>query len=455
MEKIYINKLSKKRIITSLLWGISSAMAMAAFSQQQVFQSQAFSQPPQHILKLGENLFPVQKDVALPKYALSLAGQTPMGDFLYSNPQDHLGNGAFGVVQKGTALKFNGSQVSEATNKIVKHGNNLAQEALMGDYLNRLPFRHPAIVIPVKLFDPNKPFEIQIAQDKVDGIDFQKALFFNDPNTSPYAGGYPNTLWSALGMYATLADGVAYLHANGILHRDLKPDNIMLQRNPAQPGSFSLKIIDFGIAVFAGNNDNIPLGTPSYMPSELLMMASGFSSNAFRWIFGEPLTCLPGFPFINYTQDSYALALLLPAVLFGREGAAFTSNCCSLNQFSLSFPSPLFLMWRDQEESYLLNLAQRNNPGNQEIAKCAQFSNFLVLNRFNPQAQAQVQRCDQYLSGVSRAHGRGQRLLDAILGYNPQQTRAKAKAYARQQAFQFIFSHFSSLNQRMYAQTRK
>jgi serine/threonine protein kinase len=222
----------------------------------------------------------------------------------------------------------------------------------------------------------------------------------------------------------------------------------MLQKNPDHAGFFSLKFIDFGIAVFMGNNDPV-FGPLPYMPPELLI-TRGFSPNAFRWIFGEPLSSLPGFPLTNYTQDSYALALLLPAILFGSQGVMFTSNYCFPNLLS---PSQLFLRWRDWEESRLLSIAQGNNPGNQQIAQCAQFSNFLVSHRFDPQVQAQVQNCDQYLSGVSRANMGRHRLWGVILGHNSIQNRIDAKNYARQQAFQFILSHFSSLNQRMYVQT--
>lgn len=41
-----------------------------------------------------------------------------------------------------------------------------------------------------------------------------------------------------------LLEGVAYLHANNIVHGDLKPNNIILKDKK----SLSIKIIDFGFS---------------------------------------------------------------------------------------------------------------------------------------------------------------------------------------------------------------
>jgi eukaryotic-like serine/threonine-protein kinase len=64
-------------------------------------------------------------------------------------------------------------------------------------------------------------------------------------------------------------------HAVGVVHRDLKPDNIFLVKDPGRPGGIRVKILDFGIAKLAGDRfqkrtteGGTILGTPVYMAPE-------------------------------------------------------------------------------------------------------------------------------------------------------------------------------------------
>ncbi|HSR95844.1 MAG TPA: serine/threonine-protein kinase [Kofleriaceae bacterium] len=65
-------------------------------------------------------------------------------------------------------------------------------------------------------------------------------------------------------------------HVVGVVHRDLKPDNIILVRDPGAPGSIRVKILDFGIAKLIGDRfgarpqsrGGTILGTPAYMAPE-------------------------------------------------------------------------------------------------------------------------------------------------------------------------------------------
>ena len=94
-----------------------------------------------------------------------------------------------------------------------------------------------------------------------------------------------------------IVSGVEYLHANWILHRDLKTSNLLLN-NRGQ-----LKIADFGMARYTANpppNLTQLVVTLWYRAPELLLGASAYSTEIDIWslgcIFAELLTKDPLFP---------------------------------------------------------------------------------------------------------------------------------------------------------------
>jgi serine/threonine-protein kinase len=99
-------------------------------------------------------------------------------------------------------------------------------------------------------------------------------------------------------------------HVAGVVHRDLKPDNIYLVRDPSAPGAVRVKVLDFGIAKLgadrfgekAKTQGGTILGTPAYMAPEQCKGTSEVDARADLYALGcimfELLTGRP--PFIAH-----------------------------------------------------------------------------------------------------------------------------------------------------------
>jgi serine/threonine-protein kinase len=71
-----------------------------------------------------------------------------------------------------------------------------------------------------------------------------------------------------VGVVARAADALGYAHREGVVHRDVKPANMMYN-----PDTDTLKLTDFGIARLTASSKTktgMVLGTPSYMSPEQL-----------------------------------------------------------------------------------------------------------------------------------------------------------------------------------------
>jgi serine/threonine protein kinase len=100
----------------------------------------------------------------------------------------------------------------------------------------------------------------------IDGHGYLVMEFFEGGDLDKRLGGRPLATAEALRLFRELMLALGDIHEKGILHRDLKPQNLMFREDG------SLAIVDFGIAKHVDGIDRTGagevLGTPRYMSPE-------------------------------------------------------------------------------------------------------------------------------------------------------------------------------------------
>jgi serine/threonine-protein kinase len=176
--------------------------------------------------------------------------------------EQELGRGGFGVVYKARHI---------AIDRVV------AIKVLLATYAQKDPsakerFKREATIAAsldypnsLRIFDYGQTDEgvFYIVMEFLAGKDLTKVLKRDGPMPIP----------RAVHIIRQVLHALMEAHSRGIVHRDIKPDNVMLVSLAYDPDY--VKVMDFGIAKMVDAGDQITragltLGTPRYMPIEQL-----------------------------------------------------------------------------------------------------------------------------------------------------------------------------------------
>ncbi|MFK7930138.1 MAG: serine/threonine-protein kinase, partial [Myxococcota bacterium] len=189
-------------------------------------------------------------------HALIEKGTVIGGDFRIL---DELGTGGMGTVYRAIqistgsqrALKVMHSRLSDD----IKLRDRFTQEARVAAALESV---HVVEIIGAGVDDNGVPW---IAMEHLEGEDL--AAYIKRIG--------PVSLGAAVPLLEQLCHGVAAAHDLGVVHRDLKPQNIFMAQSRSTANRRSVKVLDFGIAKLLADttmHTTAALGSPAWMSPE-------------------------------------------------------------------------------------------------------------------------------------------------------------------------------------------
>ena len=170
---------------------------------------------------------------------------------------ERMAEGAMGVVYRGVRTKL-GRQVAIKVMHSALPGAMAARERFEREAKLMALLEHPHCVSVIDFgLHEEKPY---VVMELVRGRSLHELMVEQGKFEVPRAADIVRQVLS----------GLAHAHEQGIIHRDVKPANIMI--TPKAPLGVHARLLDFGLARLCSSNtsltDGLAVGTPSYMAPE-------------------------------------------------------------------------------------------------------------------------------------------------------------------------------------------
>ncbi len=184
--------------------------------------------------------------------------------------QGTLGEGGMGVVHLAEQVALAREVAVKSLKEGVDHPESAGVRLLQEGWITG-GLEHPNVV-PVYDMSVDEAGTPRIVLKRIDGVPWTEVL--HDPVAIEDRFGATDALEWNLGILQDVCTALHFAHTRGVVHRDLKPDNVMI-------GHFGeVYLLDWGIAVSLEDDGSgrLPLaaeaqgiaGTPSYMAPEML-----------------------------------------------------------------------------------------------------------------------------------------------------------------------------------------
>ncbi|XP_062930133.1 serine/threonine-protein kinase ULK1 isoform X2 [Mobula hypostoma] len=201
------------------------------------------------------------------------------------NRKDLIGHGAFAVVFKGRHIEKHDCEVAI---KCINKKNLVKSQTLLGKEIKILKeLKHENIVA---LYDfQEMANSVYLVMEYCNGGDLADYLQVKGTLSEDTIRLFLQQIVGAMKM----------LHSKGVIHRDLKPQNILLSHvggRKSNPNNIRIKIADFGFARYLQSNMLAATlcGSPMYMAPEVIM-SQNYDAKADLWSIGTIVyQCLTG-----------------------------------------------------------------------------------------------------------------------------------------------------------------
>jgi len=160
-----------------------------------------------------------------------------------------LGEGAQSIVYRGLLEGSKEKLAVKVYPKSVINNDDIQKRLFKNEYENHIKLSHKNIV---KFYGY--------------GLDENNYYFLFEYCSSGTLKGKKFTIEKARNYFKQLLDALVYLERKGVLHLDIKPDNILIKNG-------ILKLADFGFSAKLKKETVklFPRGTPNYMPPEMIL----------------------------------------------------------------------------------------------------------------------------------------------------------------------------------------
>ncbi|XP_048868684.1 myosin light chain kinase, smooth muscle isoform X1 [Brienomyrus brachyistius] len=267
-----------------------------------------------------------------PEYrAVAIKADQKVKDFY--DVEERLGTGKFGqvfkLVEKATKKAWAGKFIKAYS---AKERENVRQEI---DIMNSL--HHPKLVQCVDAFETKS--DIVMVLELISGGELFDRIIDED---------FELTEREVIKYMLQIIDGVQFIHNQGIVHLDLKPENIMCVN---RTGS-RIKLIDFGLARRLENAGSLKVlfGTPEFVAPEVINY--------------EP---------ISYPTDMWSIGVICYILVSGLSpfmGDNDNETLSNVTSATWDFEDEAFDEISDEAKDFISNLLKKNLKARLTCAQC-------------------------------------------------------------------------------------